>query len=415
MGSYVSLLNMEIKATNVFKRNFQSTARYVINRWGTRSSKTYSLAQLCALRLYAGKIEEEGKVYTAWILSIVRKHSTTIRTTAMRDFEDVLDSRDIRKLVDINKTEKTYRYWGRTVEFFWADDEQKVRWATRDILYCNEANELKYDQEFFQLMIRTKDKIFIDFNPDNEEVWINQELEIKRKAEVWDVDIIVSTYKDNPFLPEMQVKEIERLSTTNPQYWKIYGLWEYGRLEWVIFHNRKICDFIPDTAKFVCMWLDFWYTNDPTALIEIRQWDNTIFLNELIYETWLTNLDIDAKATAMWVDKSEETIADSAEPKSIEELFRNKRNIKPAKKWKDSITYWISLMQQYSIAITPNSKNLIREFKSYCWWKDKNWKMTNIPEWWFDHGIDAVRYAFMAKLDRKQNSKELQPYTLSWY
>ena len=71
-------------------------------------------------------------------------------------------------------------------------------------------------------MIRTKDKIFIDFNPDNEDIWINQELEIKRAREVGDVEIIISTYKDNKFLPEQQVKEIERLATTNPQYWKIY-------------------------------------------------------------------------------------------------------------------------------------------------------------------------------------------------
>lgn len=400
---------MDIQATNVFKRNWQSKKRYVINRGGTRSSKTYSLGQICALRLYTGQIQEGGKEYKTGILSVVRKHSTTIRGTAMRDFEDIIDSMDIRELIDINKTEKTYKYHGRVVEFFGADNQQKLRWWSRDILYCNEANELIRDQEFFQLMIRTKDKIFIDFNPDNEEVWINQELEIKRQSEVWDVEIIVSTYKDNKFLPEQQVKEIERLATINPQYWKIYWLWEYGRLEGVVFQNWTTIPKLPEDIKLLCYGMDFWYSNDPTSLIALyKQWDDLI-LDELIYKTWLTNQDIVKHYESLSISKYEEIYADSSEPKSIEEIFRSWYNIKPVTKWADSIVYGIDTMMQYNIKITSRSTNLIKEFKSYTRWKDKNWKLTKKPIDILNHWIDAARYGAMMTLWKQ---KEVNIYFL---
>ena len=118
-------------------------------------------------------------------------------------------------------------------------------------MYCNEANSLNYDQEFFQLFIRTTYKTFIDFNPDNEDIWINEELEQKRRNDKGDVDIIVSTYRDNPYLPEQQVEEIERLEKNNPRYWRIYGLGEYGKLEGVIFDNREIIEDVPENAQFI--------------------------------------------------------------------------------------------------------------------------------------------------------------------
>lgn len=406
---------MDIQATNVFKRNYQSKARYVINRGGTRSSKTYSLAQLCALRLYSGQIEEWGKVYDSWVLSIVRKHSTTIRATAMRDFDDIIDTRGIRDKIDTNKTEKTYKYQGRTVEFFGADNQQKLRWGSRDILYCNEANELIRDQEFFQLMIRTKDKIFIDFNPDNEDIWINQELEIKRKEEVWDVDVIISTYKDNKFLPEMQVKEIERLEKTNPQYWKIYWLWEYGRLEWLVFERYETLPDVPADARLVSYGLDFGYTNDPTAMIAVYKWNWSLVLDEIFYKRWLINVykDIDDKIGSIvgrfeenLIDKSADIWADSSEPKSIAEIYMAWYNIKPVEKWPDSIRAWIDLMKQYNIYITARSSNLLKEFRKYTRSQDKEGKYLNKPIDVDNHWIDASRYAVMSSFKNTFETKD---------
>jgi phage terminase large subunit len=182
----------------------------------------------------------------------------------------------------VNKSEKTYQYGGRTVEFIGIDDPQKARGPRRDILYCNEANELSWE-DFFQLSIRTRYKIFIDFNPSDEDIWINQELEIKRVAKVGDVEVIVSTYLDNPFLDEITANEIELLAESNPTYWRVYGLGEYGKLVGRIF-EIVILEELPDEAKFVAHGQDFGFTNDPSALVSVYKYNQGIVIDERFYE-----------------------------------------------------------------------------------------------------------------------------------
>lgn len=251
-------------------------------------------------------------------------------------------------------------------------------------------------------MIRTTDKIIIDFNPDDEDVWINRELEQRRNVEVWDVEIIVSTYKDNPFLPKELVKEIERLEVINPAYWRIYGKWEYGKLEGVIFSDIEKVDFIHDDAQFVAYGMDFGYTNDPTSLSAIYLYDGKLIMHELIYARWLTNKDIADTMTSLWCDKDADIWADSSEPKSIEEIYQYGWNIKPVTKWPDSIMFGIWVMQQYKLAITQTSVNWIKEFRWYVWNKDKHGKSINKPIDLNNHFIDSVRYACMMSLGKKE-------------
>jgi len=288
------------------------------------------------------------------------------------------------------------------LEFIWADDQQKLRWGKRDILYCNEANELTYKQEFFQLFIRTSYKVFIDFNPDDEAIWINTELEQKRRIQEKDVRVIISTYLDNPYLEPLQIKEIERLKEIDEQYWKVYWLWEYWKLEGIIFNNWNEIDNIPDEAKLVCYWKDFWFTNDPTTLIAIYEFNNEIILHELIYQTWLTNQDIINKYKELNINNRTEIFWDSAEPKSIEEIHRGGYNIKPVEKWQDSIMFWIDLMKQFKIRITRDSLNLKKEFRNYSWSKDKNWNLLNKPIDNFNHCIDWARYWIMMKYKKQR-------------
>jgi phage terminase large subunit len=358
--------------------------------------------------LITGKCDDD-RYFKTGIATVVRKESTTLAKTAVRDREDAISSAWCLFLLNKkhrNKQLNTYEYAGRMVEFMGADDEQKIRGGKRDILYCNEANSLNFNKEFFQLFIRTTYKTFIDFNPDNEDVRINIELEQKRQFEEWDVEVIVSTYKDNPFLPESMVKEIERLEKTNPSYWRIYGLGEYGKLEGVVFDNRGICETVPEYCKLLGYWLDFWFTNDPTALIAVYKGDSSIFIDEIIYERWLTNQDIDAMIVGWWIDKRETFIGDCAEPKSIEELYRRHWNIRPCKKWKDSIKYGIDLMKQAKIMITAQSINTIREFKWYCRQQNKNGELDNEKTVGSDHSLDAIRYLFMDLFDTRQPVKE---------
>lgn len=213
-------MTLRIKAGPVFARNYESMYRININRGGTSSSKTGSLIRLFLLWLVTGRLDA-SRSFESGTLSIVRKYSATLTKSVQRDFEALLDEYDLRKTVDVNKSEKTYRYGKRIIEFIGIDDPQKARGPRRDILYCNEANELTRE-DFFQLFIRTKYKTFLDFNPDDEDIWINTELEQKRSIKEKDVNVIVSTYRDNPFLEKAMVDEIERLERTDPQYWKIY-------------------------------------------------------------------------------------------------------------------------------------------------------------------------------------------------
>ena len=393
-----------MEVTPVFTRNRATDKKIVVNRGGTRSSKTYSIAQLCALWLVTGEIGKGNYIHKG-VWSTVRKHQTTLEKTVVRDFEEILQNEGWYSLVDHNKTKKTYSYKGRLVEFFGADDQQKLRGAKRNILYCNEANELEYRQEFFQLLMRTTDKIFIDFNPDDEDIWINTELEQKRTNDKGDVETIVSTYKDNTFLPGTLVEEIEYLQQTDPEFWKIYGLGEYGNITGLIYENVTFIPAIPENAKFVCYGLDFGFTNDPTAVIEIWKHDKDIYLNEMIYENGLTNEDIANRLKELGVTRQQEVICDSAEPKSIEELYRQGINSKPAKKGADSIKNGIDILKRYKINVTNNSTNLRKEFRSYKWAVDRTGNSTGKPIDKFNHAMDAVRYGAIIHLAKHNTGK----------
>lgn len=374
--------------TPLLEKTLLSDKKIVIHRGGTRSSKTYSINQLCAFWLMTGNYQDGKEPHSEGVWTTVRKYRTNLDGTVIRDFEEILHREGWYDLIDHNKTKKTYKYQDRLVEFIGADDQQKLRGAKRNILYCNEANELQYKQEFFQLLMRTEDKIFLDFNPDDETIWINTELEQKRKIDKKDVEVIVSNYKDNTFLSRSLVQEIEYLQETDAEFWKIYGLGEYGNITGLIYEST-ISD-IPDNAKLVGYGLDFGFSLDPTALIGCYQTDTNVYIKEILYQTNLTNNDI-YEAIKDTVGR-ELIIADSAEPKSIEELHRLGLNIKPCKKGKDSINHGIDVLKRFKIHVTEDSLNLRKEFRSYKWATDKTGNSTGKPIDRFNHGMDAMRY-----------------------
>ena len=386
-----------MEATEIFERNYDSKAKIVINRGGTRSSKTWSLNQLCALWLISGNYGN-GMYVSEGVWTTVRKYRTNLDGTVIRDFEDILKAEGWYNSVDHNKTKKQYRYGKRLVEFIGADDEQKLRGAKRNILYCNEANELEYKQEFFQLLMRTENKIFLDFNPDDEQIWINQELEIKRSNEVNDVEVIVSNYKNNSFLPKSLIKEIEYLQETDKEFWKIYGLGEYGNISGLVYENVKYVDSMPD-CKLVAYGLDFGYSIDPSACVAVYRKDDELYLKEIIYERELTNQDLAERLRP--IIGRDEVICDSAEPKSIEEIYRLGLNAKPATKGRDSILNGIDILKRFKINVVSSS-NLRREFRTYKWATDKNGNSLQKPIG-ADHLLDALRYVALIHL--KQNNK----------
>lgn len=381
---------LTIKATEVFQKNYDATKRFVVNIGGSRSTKTYSILQLLIVKALSS---EEPLT-----ISVVRKSFPSLRISVMRDFFNILKELDLYSVENHNKSEHTYTLGQTIIEFFSIDDAQKRRGTKRDILYVNEANELT-SEDFFQLQVRTTTQIYMDFNP-SEYFWFNTELESRE-----DVQVIKSTYKDNPYLNEDQVKEIERLQFTDYQYYQIYALGEFaGDVDLVYTHT--VVDTIPtDKAKLIALGMDFGFTNDPTTLIEVWKQGEDLYLNEILYDTNLTNSDIAEKLREAGVDRYMEIIADSAEPKSIEEISRMGFNIKPAMKGPDSIKNGIDILKRHKINVTKESTNLIQEFRRYKWVTNKEGQKLNKPIEQWNHALDAVRYVALNKLKEAKTGR----------
>lgn len=329
-------------------------------------------------------MQEKGKVF-----SIVRKSLPSLKMTAYRDFFEILRNLDLYDEAKHNKSDYTYTLNGNLFEFISLDQPQKKRGARRDYLFCNEANELSWE-DFFQLLVRTTGKIWIDYNPSDAFHWIYDKLLTRD-----DVTYIQSTYKDNPFLDASIVEEIERLQHTDEDYWRIYGLGERGMSRATIFQFGTME--VPENAKLLAYGLDFGFTNDPTALVAAYESQGNLYFDELVYRTGMTNNDIANLFTSLSIDRRSEVYADSAEPKSIEELYRRGFNIKPTTKGPDSVNAGIDIMKRYKLFITPRSTNLEKEMRNYKWVEDKNGNLLNKPIDAFNHAIDAARYAIFSK------------------
>ena len=385
----MKLLNL--KGTVVLQKNLNASTRIVVNQGGTRSSKTYSLAQLIILKA----LQSKGKVYT-----ICRKTLPALKGTAYRDFFNILESHNLYNPDKHNKSELTYRLNGNEIEFISVDMPQKIRGRKRNILWLNEANEFAFE-DWVQLSLRTTEKIYLDFNPSDPYSWIYDNV-INRD----DCTFIKSTYLDNPFLPEETIKEIERLKDLDSNYWQVYGKGEIGSMSEQVFRQFELCNSIPTEATLIALGLDWGYSNDPTAIVEVYKLNDDLYINELLYAKGLTNQDIGNKLRELNITRQIEIIGDSAEPKSIEEVHRLGFNIKGAKKGADSVNMGIDVLRRFKLHITKNSTNAINEFKYYKWLVDKNGQVINKPATnQADHLIDAIRYVALNKLTTNYSGK----------
>lgn len=333
-------------------------------------------------------------VYTYWhkkiTISIVRATLPALKGSVLVDFKEILGGTFDK---NFNKTELIYTFDnGSTIEFFSCDSEQKLRGRKRDILYCNEANELTYEM-WQQLKIRTSKFAIIDYNPSfSDEHWICQ---LNNDGKTYH---FVTTYKDNknPItnesnIPQTIISEIESLKHKNPTLWQIYGEGKQAIVEGLVFPNFKTIDDIPTQLDRVFVGVDYGYTNDPTAIVEVGIEGENIYINEIAYQTHLMTNEI----AQILKRQGRKVISESADPRMIDELSRAGVNIVPVQKYKGSIEAGIAKMQTMKIHITKDSTNVIKEFKNYTYEKNREGKYLNTPIDMFNHAIDATRYVVL--------------------
>lgn len=316
-------------------------------------------------------------------ISVVSESIPHLRRGALKDFEKIMRATGRWVEDRFNRTLLKYNFSnGSYIEFFSADQSDKLRGARRNILYINECNNVTFDA-YLQLSIRTSHQIWLDFNPSNQ-FWAHEELQHDEDAE-W----LTLTYKDNEALSESIVKEIEKArdkavtSSYWANWWKVYGLGELGTLEGVIFNNWKIIDNVPPEARYKSTGVDFGFTNDPTTAIDKYEWNGLPIYDEVLYQKGMLNSDI---ARVLKEGNKRFVIADSAEPKSIKELQNYGLTIKGAEKGKDSINFGIQTIQSYEVFyVTARSVNLIAELRKYAWDKDKTGKTLNVPIDMYNH------------------------------
>ena len=361
------------------------TARKRVIQGGTSAGKTFGI-----LPVLIDKAAKEPRLE----ISIVSESIPHLRRGAMKDFIKIMtetgryvDSRWNRSLLTYNFANGSY------IEFFSADQEGRLRGARRNVLYVNEANNIPFEA-YHQLAIRTSSDIYLDYNP-TQEFWAHTEVLTEP-----DSQLLILNYLDNEALPETIKHDIEQARERGKDspywanWWKVYGLGQLGALQGVVFSNWEQCDAMPTGYKWKAYGIDWGFTNDPTAVVEVCEFQDAYYVNEMLYEKGLTNSDIAAKIQSV---KGEEVIADSAEPKSIEDLRRHGFRIRACQKGRDSVRAGIDKMQQMPIFVTANSTNIIRELRGYTWATDKTGAQTGEPIDDFNHAIDAMRYAIMEK------------------
>ena len=372
------------KVTTAIRKILALKKRIKIIQGGTSAGKTFGILPI---------LIDKAARHSGLEISVVAETIPHLRRGALKDFLKIM--RWTNRYVDANFNKSLLRYEfanGSVIEFFSADDASKLRGARRDVLYINECNNVTFES-YNELAIRTKKEVYLDFNPANE-FWVHTELKDEP-----DSDFIILTYLDNEALDKSIIDQIEKnkekakTSEYWRNWWNVYGLGLVGSLEGVVFNNWKIMDILPEDARLIGIGLDFGYSVDPTAIVEVYQYNGQRIVNEKVYRTGMLNSDI-----AKELPKHVVVYADSAEPKSIEEIRRQGITIKGVTKGKDSINYGIDVMQRQDYLVTANSTNLIKELRAYCWDTDKTGVRLNKPAGGNDHIIDALRYHEMETL-----------------
>lgn len=391
--------SFNFRDTTATKTIFSLKKRIRAVSGGTSSSKTISI--LVWIIDYCQVKQTRPK-----LCHIISESFPHLDSGAMLDFQNIMKDRGYWDDKRWHSTKHEYTFeTGNVLRFMSVDTYGKAHGPRRDVLFINEANNLDY-RIVDQLITRTREIVWLDWNP-SEEFWFYTEMLGKRD----DIEFVGDggdfpplTYLDNEALfdepNQITIKEIES-HKGNKNWWNVYGLGKLGAIESRVYTNWQIIDEIPHTARLERRGLDFGYSNDPSALVDIYYHDGGYIVDEILYAKGMLNKQIaDVILNQPTVLKNVIVIADSAEPKSIDEIKLFGINILPAEKGPDSVNSGIQLIQGQKISVTKRSINIIKEYRNYLWQTDKDGNIINKPEDIWNHSMDAIRYGLVSLLKK---------------
>jgi phage terminase large subunit len=374
---------VKIQTTRVFEDLLNSDKRINVFQGSSRASKTYNILIFLIYKL----LQEENKT-----LSIVRKTLPALKGSVLRDLKEILLKFELFDSEKWHSVDGYFELGSNIIEWFSVDDETKIRGRKRDYLFINEATELSYD-EYIQLVLRTSDTIVLDLNPSLWKSWI-YDLEGQP-----DVKYNIVTFKDNPFLPQVQVDEILKLRDKDANLWRIFGMGMKGVPTKMVFNHHQLYVDLPIGCSFLGYGIDWGYS-DPSTLVGVWKLGDSIYCEEFLYLKNVTIPDFIYRIKDLGINLKDDFIADSANPQAIEELRRQGINCKPVKK--NSILHGIDLIKRSNFYVKFDSFNLQNELQSYIWKTDKNGNNLDEPQPGSDHLIDGIRYVMEMKVGRNQ-------------
>lgn len=381
---------LKIQATKVF-----SIVQNAINehypcisaQGGSRSGKTYNI--LIFLLYYA-------RTHNNVTISIIRGTLPALRRSVLRDFIEILHNMKLH--YSENKTELTYTLQnGSLLEFFTTADEGRLRGSKRHIAYINEATDKEITLTAFQqIKMRTTVCTILDYNPSyTEDHWLNNLNNDKTTFH------FITTYRDNSFLEQSIINEIERLKDLNKNLYQIYNLGQRAIVEGLVFPTFYECEEIPLHAKARRYAMDLGFTPDPTVIIDCGYYKDCLFFDEITYQTHMVTDDI----ISVFKNNKKQRIISEIDKRMIEEIYRAGFDIIQVNKGANSVNMGILKMQSFKIYVTKKSLNLKKELRNYTYLQDKEGKYTSTPIDAFNHSIDAMRYYVLSELLDRQASK----------
>ena len=383
---------MEIQTTELYlkiDKALQENKRYIFLRGSSRSSKTYTALQ----HLIITTLSKPNSIIT-----IARETQVSIKNTILMDFKDILTKLNLWEDSRYNKVEMVYRFVNKSiVRFIGLDDTTgKLRGLKSEYILVDEVNTVSMES-FVQLDIRCEKYIIAAYNPEITEDWWGLQYEQKENG-----IMIHSSWRQNPFLDERIIESIKELKELDPDLYEIYS---EGRIvpprEKIFVNYNKYSDEPKYKERYI--GIDWGYSQDECAVVEVLINDKDVYCKELLYQPGVTNDDLIFILRELGIDREVNIVADSSEPKSIQDLKRAGFNIRGVKKGSGSVLYGIQKMKQKRIHIHEDSLNLYKEITELKFKKDRSGRITNTLSG-ADHALDCVRYVIMEFADKPKNT-----------